>query len=182
MGRHDGKGNVDMVDVLDTDPNHIDQYIATSRAYSTEAVPPLVNLLGDALTLGQMLNPKKSKVPVVAGVDPKAKSTEFKNMIRCVVFKSARFDHEVLVSLNRTDACPVIKVFPKFDLGLDPETDLYLRANDRAFFEDQVMSIAQRRIWDATVKDALSGFASNTCIELTDTLRNLESNSANTSG
>jgi hypothetical protein len=30
-------------------------------------VPPLVNLLGDALTLGQMLNPKKSKVPVITG-------------------------------------------------------------------------------------------------------------------
>ncbi len=103
-------------------------------------------------------------------------------MIHCVVIISARFDHEVLVSLNRTVSRPVIKVFPKFDLGLYPETDLYLRANDRAFFEDQGTSIAQRRIWDATVKDALSGFASNTCIELTDTLRNLESNSANTSG
>ncbi len=138
MGRHDGKGEVDRVDVLDTDPKHIDPYIATGRAYSTKAVPPLVNLLGDALTLGQMLNPNKSKVPVVAGADPKAKSTEFKNMIRCVVFKSARFDREVPVGLNRTDARPVIKVFPKLDLGLGPETDLYLRANDRAFFEDQV--------------------------------------------
>lgn len=109
MGRHDGKGNVAMVDVLDTDPKHIDHYITTSRAYSTEAVPQLLDLLGDA----PMLEPKKSKVTLVAGADPKAKRSEFKNLIRCAVFKSARFDREVLASLARMPELAIIEMYSR---------------------------------------------------------------------